>query len=49
MKSGEGLVFEYPGPGRVYLQSRNPQAFADWASKLMSSSNAQGGLGGLFD
>lgn len=49
MKSGEGLVFEFTGPGRVYLQSRNPQSFADWAAKLMPSSNAQGGLGGLFN
>lgn len=48
MKSGEGLVFEFQGPGRVFMQSRNPQAFADWAAKLAPSNNPQGGLGGIF-
>ena len=27
MKSGEGWVFDFWGPGRVLLQSRNPEAF----------------------
>lgn len=49
MKSGEGLVFDFVGPGRVLLQSRNPQAFAEWAARLMPSTNEQGGLGGLFN
>lgn len=48
MKSGEGFVFDFAGPGRVYTQSRNPQAFAQWAASLMPSGNAQGGLGGIF-
>lgn len=48
MKSGEGFVFDFAGPGRVYTQSRNPQAFAQWAASLMPSGNAQGGLGGMF-
>ncbi len=30
MKSGEGFVFDFFGPGRVLLQSRNPDAFAQW-------------------
>ena len=30
MKSGEGFVFDFVGPGRVLLQSRNPEAFAQW-------------------
>jgi uncharacterized protein (TIGR00266 family) len=27
---GEGLVAEFAGPGRVWLQSRSPGAFLDW-------------------
>lgn len=27
MTSGEGFVFEFMGPGRIYLQSRNPASF----------------------
>lgn len=30
VKSGEGLVFDFVGPGRVLLQSRNPEAFLEW-------------------
>jgi uncharacterized protein (TIGR00266 family) len=30
LKSGEGWVFDFWGPGRVLLQSRNPDAFAQW-------------------
>jgi uncharacterized protein (TIGR00266 family) len=30
MKSGEGWVFDFWGPGRVLLQSRNPDAFSQW-------------------
>lgn len=29
-KSGEGLVFEFTGPGRVWTQSRNPEALVGW-------------------
>lgn len=47
LKSGEGWVFDFAGPGRVILQSRNPTAFAQWAASLAPSSNAQGGIGGL--
>ncbi|MBO0856187.1 MAG: TIGR00266 family protein [Nocardia sp.] len=35
--SGEGLVFDFSGPGRVVLQSRNPGAFAAWAGAVTSS------------
>jgi uncharacterized protein (TIGR00266 family) len=27
---GEGLVCKLTGPGRFYLQTRNPQSFLDW-------------------
>lgn len=30
VKSGEGLVFEFQGPGRVWTQSRNPGEFIGW-------------------
>lgn len=48
MKSGEGFVFDFAGPGRVYLQSRNPMEFARWAASMAPSSNQQSGLGGIF-
>ena len=28
--SGEGLVVELTGPGKLYLQTRSPKAFIDW-------------------
>jgi uncharacterized protein (TIGR00266 family) len=30
LKSGEGFVFELTGPGRVWIQSRNPQELVTW-------------------
>jgi uncharacterized protein (TIGR00266 family) len=30
LKSGEGLVFDFSGPGRVMIQTRNPRALIDW-------------------
>lgn len=30
IKSGEGLVFDFTGPGRVIAQSRNPSALITW-------------------
>jgi uncharacterized protein (TIGR00266 family) len=52
LKSGEGWVFDFYGPGRVLLQSRNPDAFAQWVGELAPSQQPRegiGGLGGLFD
>ncbi|QLY27863.1 TIGR00266 family protein [Nocardia huaxiensis] len=37
LKSGEGFVFDFIGPGRVLLQTRNPGAFAAWAGSHASS------------
>ncbi|NGN69522.1 TIGR00266 family protein [Streptomyces sp. A7024] len=35
LKSGEGLVFEFTGPGRIWTQSRNPKELVSWlTSKL---------------
>lgn len=37
--SGEGLVVDLTGPGRIYLQSRSPEAFLGWLiPKLPSTS-----------
>jgi uncharacterized protein (AIM24 family) len=30
LKSGEGLVFDFAGPGRIWTQSRNPHEFIGW-------------------
>jgi uncharacterized protein (TIGR00266 family) len=47
MKSGEGWVFDFTGPGRVLLQSRNPEAFAHWVAETNPSQTPREGLGGL--
>jgi uncharacterized protein (TIGR00266 family) len=47
LKSGEGWVFDFHGPGRVLLQSRNPEAFAHWVGELSPSETPRGGIGGL--
>ncbi len=33
--SGEGLVCRFTGPGKVYIQTRNPMSFADWIAKML--------------
>ena len=33
--SGEGMVCEFTGQGRVYIQSRNVSAIVDWISPLL--------------
>ncbi|MDF0531537.1 TIGR00266 family protein [Tsukamurella sp. 8F] len=38
MKSGEGLVFEFTGPGRILLQTRNPRALEGWIRSVAPSS-----------
>ncbi|QGK68529.1 TIGR00266 family protein [Allosaccharopolyspora coralli] len=30
MKSGEGLVFDFAGPGRVWTQTRDPRSLLSW-------------------
>lgn len=44
MVSGEGIVAEYTGPGDLYLQTRNLQAFA---GELLPFFPSQGGGGGV--
>jgi uncharacterized protein (TIGR00266 family) len=33
--SGEGVICQLTGPGKVIMQSRNPQEFANWLYKMM--------------
>jgi len=33
LKSGEGLVFDFAGPGRVMIQSRNPRSLIEWLTR----------------
>jgi uncharacterized protein (TIGR00266 family) len=53
-KSGEGIVFDFTGPGLVMTQTRNPNELATWISSLVGTSNAGaastplGALGGLL-
>jgi uncharacterized protein (AIM24 family) len=35
MKSGEGLVFDFTGPGWIMTQSRNPSALQAWIRQIM--------------
>lgn len=37
MKSGEGMVFEFTGPGRVLLQTRNPRGLEGWVRSVAPS------------
>ncbi len=51
-KSGEGLVFDFEGPGRVWTQTRNPNELLGWISATLGSGSGsgpgEGGLGSLF-
>ena len=39
IKSGEGFVFDFYGPGRGFLQSRNPAAFEAYIRSLAPSNS----------
>ena len=51
-KSGEGLVFDFEGPGKVWTQTRNPNELLGWISATLGSGSAggpgEGVLGGIF-
>jgi uncharacterized protein (TIGR00266 family) len=51
MKSGEGLVFDFTGPGKVWTQTRNPNELVGWIQSMMPTGTAASGgsLGGLFN
>lgn len=40
LKSGEGLVMEFTGPGRIYTQTRNPDALVTWLTEVLPFSRA---------
>ncbi|MDQ1520393.1 MAG: hypothetical protein QOI55_1466, partial [Actinomycetota bacterium] len=40
IKSAEGLVFDFTGPGWVMTQSRNPQGLVDWLSANLPGQRA---------
>ena len=51
LKSGEGWVFEFTGPGRVYAQTRSPQSLFSWLRGALTGTNTSptgGGLGSLL-
>ena len=35
LKSGEGFVFEFTGPGEVLTQTRNPSALITWLTTVL--------------
>ena len=41
-KTGEGVVCRFTGPGRVYIQTRNHEEFAEWVRACVPSSGAYG-------
>ncbi len=48
-KSGEGLVFDFAGPGRVWTQTRNPNELLGWISATLGQgSSSSPSIGGLF-
>jgi uncharacterized protein (TIGR00266 family) len=52
-KSGEGLVFDFVGPGKVMTQTRNPNELIGWISSFLGTGNSSGAspggvLGGVF-
>ncbi len=50
LTSGEGFVFDFFGPGRLLLQSRNPSALTSWIHQQAPSQNPTGSsmsIGGL--
>src|SRR5215210_6712305 len=53
LKSGEGFVFDFTGPGWVMTQTRNPSALQAWIKSIMpgetgGASAAAGVLGGFL-
>lgn len=50
-KSGEGLVFDFTGPGRLLVQTRNPNEFLGFISAAVGTGNsggADGSVGGAL-
>ena len=52
-KSGEGIVFDFTGPGKVWTQTRNPTELVGWIQSMVGTGNSApagpaGIVGGLF-
>lgn len=41
--SGEGLVIEMTGPGRIYIQTRSPKSLIDWIIPQLPKSSSNNG------
>lgn len=48
LKSGEGWVFDFAGPGRVLLQTRNPHDLVRWIQEHLPRESGSSGNGGGF-
>ena len=35
LKSGEGFVMDFTGPGELYIQARNPSEFIEWLTTVL--------------
>lgn len=46
-KSGEGLVFDFVGPGKVMTQTRNPSGLVGWLQKAIGATGGGAGAGGV--
>jgi uncharacterized protein (TIGR00266 family) len=40
--TGEGLVMEFTGPGEIWMQTRNPQAFSGWIQGMLPQQSSGG-------
>lgn len=45
-KTGEGLVFDFTGPGKLLIQTRNPNEFLGFIAATLGTGNSGGGGGG---
>ena len=48
LKSGEGFVFDFSGPGWVMTQSRNPSALQAWIRSIMPGETGGAGAAGVL-
>lgn len=48
LKSGEGFVFDFTGPGWVMTQSRNPAALEAWIRQIMPGETGGAGASGVL-
>lgn len=48
VKSAEGFVLEFTGPGKVWTQSRNPKGFIAWLAPQVGGNQQGSGPGGAI-